>query len=268
MIVNINSIVPSSIFKIALTASFFMFAFACKKDKHEPDHSCGHWAYEGEFGPDHWDDLAPVCEEYAHCGGTAQSPIDIAGAMPDTSLGGLAFHYEHSTTHIIHNGHTIEFEMEEGSVLNLNGESYKLIQFHFHGQSEHTIGGAPHHLEAHFVHANANGDRAVVGVMIKDGAENPFLSPFMSHLPNYHAIKEYKSNQTFHPEDFLPADRSYFTYPGSLTTPPCDENVTWFVLEHPVEASSVQILRFRDLMPKNYRPQALLGSRQIRHFRE
>ncbi len=150
----------------------------------------------------------------------------------------------------------------------LNGEHYELIQFHFHGQSEHTIDGVPHHLEAHFVHANAMGDRAVVGVMVSDGVENAFLAPFMSHLPNYTTIKEHKSSQTFNAVNFLPANRSYFTYPGSLTTPNCEENVTWLVFEHPVEASALQILRFRDLMPKNYRPQADIGPRRILHYQD
>ncbi len=79
----------AGIFKIALMAAVVMLAFSCKKDKAEPDEECGHWEYEGEYGPDHWADLASVCEEYAHCDGSAQSPVDIAGAIQDTSLGAL-----------------------------------------------------------------------------------------------------------------------------------------------------------------------------------
>jgi carbonic anhydrase len=141
------------------------------------------------------------------------------------------------------------------------------LQFHFHGQSEHTIMGEANHLEAHFVHANAQGDRAVVGVMIKDGEENSFLASFMDNLPEQPGGL-YPSASEFNPIAFLPEDQDYFTYPGSLTTPPCDENVTWFVMEHPVEASSAQILRLKDIMPKNYRPLAPLAGRQIRHYRD
>lgn len=238
---------------------------ACKKD--EPDHLCGEWEYEGEFGPEHWEDLAPVCEEYAHCDGSAQSPVNITGAVADAMLHELGIHYATTNTHIIHKGHTIEFEIEEnsGNALELNGEEYELRQFHFHAQSEHTINGAPQHLEAHFVHQSASGDRAVIGVMFKDGAENDFLAQFMSNLPNPGAAP-YVSADRFSPDAVFPADKDYFTYPGSLTTPNCEENVTWFVLEHPVEASTTQLLRIKDLMPKNYRPQAALNGRVIRHF--
>ena len=260
---------PAGPLGLGLLAALLALAFSCKKDKAEPAEECGLWEYEGEYGPDHWGNLAPVCQEYAFCGGSAQSPVDITGAAPDASLEALATIYAASSTHIIHNGHTLEFEVEEGSsALELNGEEYELLQFHFHAQSEHTIGGAAHHMEAHFVHANAaTGDRAVIGVMFKDGAENAFLKPFMNHLP-HHGAPPYTSPASFDPAGAFPADRDYFTYPGSLTTPNYEENVTWFVLEHPVEASTEQILRFRDLMPKNYRPQADIGARQIRHYQD
>lgn len=252
---------------MVLFAALLLTNAGCKKDDPEPEHSCGHWEYEGEYGPEHWDELAPVCEEYIHCGGTAQSPVNIAGVQLDTTLRPLVFSYAPSATLIKNNGHTVEFEIDGGSTLELDGSSYQLLQFHFHGQSEHTIMGAANHLEAHFVHANAQGDRAVVGVMIKDGEENSFLASFMDNLPEQPGGL-YPSAAAFNPAAFLPEDQDYFTYPGSLTTPPCDENVTWFVMEHPVEASSAQILRLKDIMPKNYRPLAPLAGRQIRHYRD
>ncbi len=254
---------------MVLMVSLMALAFSCKKDEAEPAHECGHWEYEGEYGPEHWADLAPVCEEYAHCGGSAQSPVDITGAIRDTSLHGLEFSYAATGVNIKHNGHTIEFKVDKGSSkLVLNGEAFELDQFHFHAQSEHTIDGAAHHMEAHFVHVNAaSGDRAVIGIMFRDGAENAFLAQFMNHLPQA-GSNPYTSSTAFNPAGALPAGLDYFTYPGSLTTPNCEENVTWFVLEHPVEASTAQILHFRDLMPKNYRPQADIGTRKILHFQD
>lgn len=266
----IQNITIGNAAKTTLLATFILLAAACKKDDPEPEHSCGHWEYEGEYGPEHWAHLAPICQEYANCNGVAQSPIDISGAVLDTALHELDLRYMTSKTHIIHNGHTIEFEVEvtgkDTSILQLNGEVYKLLQFHFHAQSEHTIGGAAQHLEAHFVHQNARGDRAVIGLMFKDGAENAFLSQFVDRLP-HPGSSPYSSTARFNPVDAFPSDRDYFTYHGSLTTPNCEENVTWFVLEHPMEASTAQLLRFKDLMPKNYRPQAELNGRPITHFR-
>lgn len=247
-----------------LGAACILLASACKKD--EPDHHlCGPWEYEGEFGPEHWGELSDPCEEYVHCNGMAQSPIAIDGAILDNNLAALDLHYTTTNTHIIHKGHTIEFEVEEGNVLKLGGKEYELSQFHFHAQSEHTLMGVPYHMEAHFVHANELGDRAVISVMFKDGAENAFLAQVIGNLPNPGAAP-YISATRFNPSVLFPTTPSadYFTYPGSLTTPNCEENVTWFIYQHPVEASTAQILRFRDLMPRNNRPQAPLNGRLIR----
>lgn len=236
---------------------------SCKKD--DPEEVCGQWEYEGEFGPEHWEDLASACEEYTHCNGMAQSPIAIDGATLDGTLTALDLHYTSTNTHIIHKGHTIEFEVEESNALKLGGKDYELKQFHFHAQSEHTLMGVPYHMEAHFVHVNELGDRAVISVMFKDGAENAFLAQVVGNLPNPGAAP-YTSATRFNPSVLFPTTPSadYFTYPGSLTTPNCEENVTWFVHQHPIEASTEQILRFRDLMPRNNRPQAPLNGRVVK----
>lgn len=46
----------------------------------------------------------------------------------------------------------------------------------------------------------------------------------------------------FNPTDFLPSDRSsFYRYPGSLTTPPCSEIVTWTILKSKLPISSDQV---------------------------
>ncbi len=251
--------------KTALFAFLLVFVFSCKND--EPvDDVCEKWEYEGVTGPDHWMSL---CDDYADCSGMLQSPVNISGATTDTSLQPLALSYTDIETEIEFNGHTIEFVTEEGSsTLTLNGTVYKLLQFHFHTLSEHTINGNHSPLELHLVHQDpVSKNRAVVGVLIEEGAENGFLAQFMDHLP-VSTTMPYISTDHYNAADVLPANKSYFTYPGSLTTPPCDQNVTWIVLSEPVEASAAQILRFEEIMHHNYRPERPLQGRVIKFFPE
>jgi carbonic anhydrase len=63
--------------------------------------------------------------------------------------------------------------------------------------------------------------------------------------------------------DLLPADRGYYTFAGSLTTPPCTENVTWFVLKHPVTVTTGEIGRFSKLYRHDARPTQPLYDRIV-----
>lgn len=250
--------------KTTLFAGLLLLVFSCKKDK-PVDDVCEKWEYEGVTGPDHWKSL---CDDYADCGGMLQSPVNIAGAIVDTSLQALALDYSETETDIRYNGHTIEFEVEGGSTLMLGGTVFQLKQFHFHTKSEHQIDGFHSPLELHLVHEDPiSKNRAVVGVLFEEGAENDFLAQFADHLPDA-ANPHYTAAHHYSPAEVLPADRSYFTYPGSLTTPPCDQNVTWFVLANPVPASAAQILHFEEIMHHNYRPERPLQGRVIKFFPE
>ena len=68
---------------------------------------------------------------------------------------------------------------------------------------------------------------------------------------------------TIDPSELLPADRSYFSYVGSLTTPPCTEGVRWFVLKDPVTVSSSEIGTFTKLYPRNARPLQPVNGREV-----
>jgi carbonic anhydrase len=125
-----------------------------------------HWTYEGEEGPEHWGELSP---DYAACSvGEAQSPINIADPV-EASLVNISFEYHESALNIFNNGHTIQVNYDEGSSITYNEDTYLLKQFHFHHPSEHSINGVPADMEIHFVHADATGNLAVVGVMLVEG---------------------------------------------------------------------------------------------------
>ena len=94
--------------------------------------------------------------------------------------------------------------------------------------------------------------------------ENAVLEHFVHHLPATKDAK-YDAADQFNALDFMPSDKSYFTYAGSLTTPPCSVIVTWIVMEHPIEASSVQIHDFETLEHENARPVQAIEGRVIKH---
>jgi carbonic anhydrase len=142
--------------------------------------AAAHWAYEGEDGPEHWGELSP---DYATCKtGAQQSSVDIAGVAPGVE-GSLTFAYQESDLAPLNNGHTVQANYAAGSSISLDGETYALVQFHFHAHSEHTVDGRAYPVEAHFVHESAAGALAVVGVMLTEGAANEAFAPVFAHLP-------------------------------------------------------------------------------------
>jgi carbonic anhydrase len=210
-----------------------------------------HWSYEGDTGPEHWGSLSP---DFAACAqGVEQSPIDIPADAP-LSPAGIAFQYQPSAVNIFNNGHTIQVNYDQGSSITLDGTRYDLVQFHFHAASEHAIGGQYAPLEIHFVHRNAQGGLAVVGVLLKAGGENAAYAPVFQNLPQQAGQPAPVAGATVDASTLLPAQHSYWRYNGSLTTPPCSEGVKWHVMNTPVELSDAQIAAFTTIFQHNQRP--------------
>jgi carbonic anhydrase len=67
----------------------------------------------------------------------------------------------------------------------------------------------------------------------------------------------------FNPADLIPADPTYFGYTGSLTTPPCSEDVKWHVMKTPIELSYAQLAAFKKLYKMNARPVQPLNGRRV-----
>lgn len=230
----------------------------------------------------HW----PVAES-----GTRQSPIDLnRTAALGASNGGAFLHrgvewkYQKSKIEMVNNGHTIQanFTGEHNNTLTLGGNQYKLKQFHFHHRSEHLIDGKSAPMEVHLVHEQLANDKkyAVIGVLIKEGKAHHDIEHWWDHLPkpgghgDKHEKKETGAEKKeeekaheFNPASLLPVTSGYFQYEGSLTTPPCTENVFWTVMENPIYFSSEQIEAFRKMFPNNRRaPQPLKGRPVIRRI--
>jgi carbonic anhydrase len=220
-----------------------------------------HWGYAGAHGAGHWADMEPG---FATCKiGKAQSPINIdTKQVKPAKLDPIGFHYSSGTVEVLNNGHTIQVNVPAGSAITLDGSEYQLVQFHFHTPSEEKINGKNFPLVAHFVHRNAEGKLAVVAVLFKSGKENEALKPVFDAMPNKEG--EVARLAAFNPADVLPPVRTYYAFEGSLTTPPCSEDVRWQVLKNPVALSKNQITAFRKLYPMNARPVQPLNGRDVR----
>jgi len=229
-----------------------------------------HWSYEGESGPATWGNLSPV---YAFCkDGHHQSPIDIVKSdvkEPST----WALNYSSTSLHIAHtehmedivdNGHTIQVTVDEGSTLDYDGKTYALKQFHFHTPSEHTINGKHQPMEMHLVHQSADGHLAVVGVLFKEGkTPNPNFAKIIANLPASKGETKHLTEESIELDLHLPTDNSAYHYTGSLTTPPCSENVQWVVLRDMISLTKDQIDAFASHISPNNRPVQPLNDRVV-----
>jgi carbonic anhydrase len=221
-----------------------------------------HWSYSGEGGPSHW---AELDAKNAACGtGKSQSPIDILVRDAHSErLPALAFHYRPSRLHIIDNGHSIQVNVDPGSSLKVGDKTYQLVQFHFHHPSEERINGKGSPMVAHLVHRNSAGGLAVVAVLLNAGLPNATVESLWGHLPKQKGHQADFKDVRIDPAGLLPSDRAYFTYAGSLTTPPCSEGVRWFVLKTPSTLSKSEIATFAAHYPNDARPIQKLNGREV-----
>jgi carbonic anhydrase len=237
---------------------------------HNPD--------DTSLGPTAWGEID---ESFEECGaGTEQSPVDLTGAV-ETVLPELELDYPETSLVVENTGHTIEASVPESSnlTLTIGDDVYRLVQFHFHAPSEHTVDGEPYAAEAHLVHESAEGELAVVALLIEPGEEGPELDETVLESAPGEAGGEVELDGEWSPLLLLlVADSAtafgadYYTYPGSLTTPGCSEGVRWFVMSEPHPMGQGSIDRLHDLIAdfpgydgyeNNNRPTQPLDAREI-----
>ncbi|WOH38660.1 carbonic anhydrase family protein [Thalassotalea fonticola] len=218
-----------------------------------------HWGYSGEVGADNWAKLSP--DNY-QCSGNNQSPVNLTGFI-EAELSPIKFNYNAMAKEILNNGHTVQVNLNSGSNINVDGNSFDLLQFHFHAPSENHINGTSYPLEAHFVHADKSGNLAVVAVMFEQGGENKGLMPAWQQMPKHEGDK-HALTAKFNGADILPENKDYYRFNGSLTTPPCSEGVRWLVMKTPVQASKQQLKAFSSVLHEpNNRPIQATNARMI-----
>jgi carbonic anhydrase len=219
-----------------------------------------HWSYAGEAGPEHWGSLDKASA--ACSSGSQQSPLDIVDAT-QAELPELKVAWNALAGSIFNNGHTIQIDTQSGGSLAAGDASYDLLQFHFHAPSEHLVGGQKFPMEVHFVHKNsATGTLGVLGVFLKEGAGNPAFAAIVGAMPKQHAATA-PIPADVDINALLPKSLAYWSYEGSLTTPPCSETVDWRVLIEPIEVAGADIAAFTALYPLNARPAQTVNRRFI-----
>jgi len=218
------------------------------------------WAYQGEGGPEHWGQMKP---EFALCGsGKRQSPIDIRDQI-SVQLDPVQFDYKPSKFRVIDNGRTVQVNVAPGNGIQVMGRHFELQQLQFHRPSEARIDGRQFDMDVQLVHKDLEGRLAVVSVLLERGSAQPVVQQVWNNLP-LEKGEELAAQQPVDLNGLLPSERGYFTYMGSITTPPCSEGVLWMVMRTPVSISPEQIGIFSRLYPMNARPVQAASGRLIK----
>jgi carbonic anhydrase len=247
----------------AMAAAMFVLC-GCAGAPAQP-RDASHWSYTGNTGPAYWYKLSP--EYSAAKYGKFQSPVNIDASAPaaPAGMGKPEIVYQKTPFKVENNGHTIELipETDENHII-LDGEKYRLSQFHFHAPSEHTINGGQFPMEIHLVHHNAQGNIAVIGFVVTEGTENGTLKEAFDTLPRKPAHGEAGEPETeIDLSGLFAGENGAYRYDGSLTTPPCTEGVKWIVFAVPVEMSAAQIGAFKEIYSGNARPVQKLNGRSV-----
>jgi carbonic anhydrase len=208
-----------------------------------------HWSYSGKTGPEHWgglDKANTLCS-----GGSQQSPLNISGSVK-AMLPPIGVSWRTGGGRMVNNGHTIQVNVPPGSALSRGASRYELLQYHFHHPSEHLVEGKHFAMEAHFVHKNIeNDDLGVLGVLLVPGAVNATFAQLATAFPAQAGTEV--TVATVDVNGLLPATLGYWYYEGSLTTPPCSENVDWMLAMQSLEVAETDIAKFAVLYPTNAR---------------
>jgi len=254
------------------------------------------WGYAGQGN--YW----PVQEP--NCAGERQSPIDIDTSKVYDEYTGydlkMKLYGPDLAGKVINTGTTLQFTPDvsnsdlpyffKGPV---GDDEYKLLQFHFHWGStndrgsEHTINGISYPMEVHLVHINKKyiGDvataltkpdgLAVIGIMfVVGGRKFRQLDPIVAAAEGLHDDSSAEIDATVSLQKWLnEVGPGYYTYEGSLTTPTCNQVVTWVVMEKAIEISEKQLDAFRGLyykddspMVDNFRPPQPLNARIVKRI--
>jgi carbonic anhydrase len=220
------------------------------------------WNYQGKTGPLGWGKLDPA---YAACSdGHEQSPVDIRNARLNKALQPIQFHYIAGSMTVENDGRTIIVHPNPGSYIVAAGVRYNLDHIDFRRPSEHTVKGKFTELEVQLAHRSSDGKYAILAIRLAQALDNAnaTIATLWEHLPAKAGATE-KITDMINPGGLLPADRGYWTYTGSLTTPPCTEGVQWFVFENVLSVSRDQVRAFTNRFRMNTRPVQDLHGRKI-----
>ena len=234
------------------------------------DGSGPHWAYTGEHGPETWGKASPewkTCEE-----GGAQSPLDLSKASryqpsADAATPGaageqkIAMSYRPSAITTADTDQYLRIDFADAGAMVIDGDRYALQELHVHTPSEHSLGGVRYRAEYQLVHRNAKDEVAIVAVMVQGGADNIALAPVVASLSEPGG--QHAGAGTVDPASLVPQNWTMVRYDGSMTAPPCTENVRWHVMLNPQTMSASQLEALTSRFPGSARPVQDANGRRI-----
>ena len=213
------------------------------------------WAFEGPLGPDNWGDRFAMCVR-----GRNQAPINIAGPLLRVKFE-LIHDYKPGPLAIVNDGKTWTVNVAPGSSkMRIDSMPYDLISMTFQRPSGEQVDGKSFPMGLHLLHRDKFGKQVTVVVLLREGNENPGIKLLWSHAPAKEGPEVQPDGVSFNPANLLPRELKFFTYEGSLVTPPCSENMRYFVLKEPINISREQIMQYpfkissRPVQPQNGRP--------------
>lgn len=191
----------------------------------------------------------PLNYPYAECAiGETQAPVDIGSTKTERILNGLSVNWQSFPADFYNTGHAIQVQPYAGDLnagtLKIGKDVYDLIQTHIHTPGEHSVNGALYSAEIQFVHARDDGRLAVLGVFVTlANTSNAEFQKILDNMPNTPTIATHnRSSVIFNPKKLLPSGNGrFYTYSGSLTTPPCSAGVNWYIYETPLAISPGQL---------------------------
>jgi carbonic anhydrase len=213
---------------------------------------------EGPHGPSHWEG---VCNT-----GHMQAPIDITKpqVVPIPPLPPLQFSYQPSDLDMVNdcNKYEIKARFPVNQWLKVARKPYRLSEIDFHEPGENAVNGVRPAMSMLMVHLSPESTILVIEVPIVVGKENPVIKTMWEHIPRggkENVVPAVKINAA----DLLPADHGFYRFPGSLTTPICNEGVQWYLMQHPIEMSAAQIAKYKKYYHDTARPLQPLNNRPL-----
>ena len=217
------------------------------------------WSYSGAGAPENWASISPDNER---CGsGTQQSPIDIAGYEAGDVSPPLSFSYRKEAEGLTNSGTSVAVNYAKGNRLGFGERTYQLETVTPRTPSEHHIDGKSFPLELQLLHSQTFGDVAVISMLFDIGDANPIVQEIIDNVPS--EIGEAEVTGVLNARGLMTTDLGYYSYKGSMTTPPCAEPVDWFIMLEVGTVSQAQVDALEGMTGENNRPLQANAGREI-----
>jgi carbonic anhydrase len=195
-----------------------------------------------------------------------QTPIDITNSekVSIPPLPPLEFSYQPADLDIVNdcNKYEIKARFPANQWLKVARKPYRLIELVFHEPGENAVNGQRPPMAIQLVHLSPESTFLVIEVPVVAGQENPTIKSLWEHIPaggKERAVEGMKINVM----DLLPVDHGFYRFPGSLTTPICNEGVQWYLMKNPIEMSRAQIDEYEKYYHQSARPLQPLNNRPV-----